>query len=133
MGYWLLFSVIVSLAQLWLVPLAYYIMSKPLTWVELIGNGSLLFFATTITSKTAGEYFKKVHGSHAIATLICVAVTLLTVLTSAFVYAFVTATRMGVLSANMSPEKVTSLSDLLAGSGIVFSFAYTIYVRVYGK
>ncbi len=133
-GYWLLFSIVISLAQLWLVPCIYYLTQKPLTWVELIGNGSLLFFATTITSKTAGEYLKKGKSRSELATLICIGVTFLIVMMSVFAYALVTAVRIGVMAANsLSSERVATFSDILALSGAIFSFAFTLLVRVDGK
>lgn len=131
-GYWVLFSVVISLAQLWLIPLAYYLANKSWTWVDLIGNGSLLFFATTITSKTAGEYFKKVKGHHEIATLLCGAVAFIIILVSVFAYAVVTASRVGALAnITLSPARIARTSDLLAVTGLVFSLAYTIYFRIY--
>lgn len=133
-GYWLFFSVLIALAQLWLVPLLYYLTSKSLTWVELIGNGSLLFFATTITSKTAGEYFKKVRGGHPWATLLCIGVTLGIVLASVSCYALVIADRTGILPPkSLSPDHVAVLSDVLAASGLIFSLGYTLYIRAYGQ
>jgi hypothetical protein len=133
-GYWLLFSVLVALAQLWLIPLAYYLTKKPFTLIELIGNGSLLFFATTTASKIAGEYFKKVKGNHEVATLLCVTVMLVIIFVSVFVYALEVASRLGGLGVTpLSPERVTSVSILLAISGLIFSFAYTLYIREYGE
>lgn len=133
-GYWLVFSVVIALAQLWLVPLLYYLTSKQLTWVELIGNGSLLFFATTITSKTAGEYFKKVRGGNPWATLLCIGVTFGIVFASVFCYALVIADRTGMFPPkSLSPEHVAFLSDVLAASGLLFSFGYTLYIRAYGQ
>src|SRR5437763_6339258 len=61
LGYWFLFRIVIALAQLWLVPFGYYLMHRPWTWVDLVGNGSLLFFATTTASKATGEYFKRVQ------------------------------------------------------------------------
>jgi hypothetical protein len=133
-GYWLLFSVLVALAQLWLIPLAYYLTKQPFTLVELIGNGSLLFFATTTTSKAAGEYFKRVKGKHEGATLICVTVMLLIIFVSVFVYALEIATRLSRLQGvSLSPERVTNVSIVLALSGLIFSFSYTLYIRAYGE
>ena len=133
-GYWLLFSIVISLAQLWLIPCFYYLTQKPWTWVELIGNGSLLFFATTITSKTAGEYFKKGKNPGGLATLVCIGVTFLIVMMSVSAYALVTASRMGILALNsLSPERVATFSNILALSSAIFSFAFTLLVRVDGK
>lgn len=132
-GYWFLFSIVISLAQLWLIPCFYYLTQKPLTWLELVGNGSLLFFATTITSKTAGEYFKK-GKSNELATLFCIGVTFLIVMMSVFAYALVTAARMGILASNsLSPERVATVSNILALSGAIFSGAFTLLIRVDGK
>ncbi len=134
LGYWMLFGVIIALAQLWLIPFAYYLLKRPLTWVELIGNGSLLFFATTITSKTAGEYFKKVKGHHGWATLLCLFVTVVIILLSVFAYALVIAARLEKAIANaLSPERVATMSTVLAAAGLIFGFAYTIYIRVFGE
>ena len=133
-GYWLLFSIVISLAQLWLVPCIYYLTKKPLTWAELIGNGSLLFFATTITSKTAGEYFKKSKDLGWLPTLVCIGVTFLIVMMSVSAYALVTASRMGILTLNsLSPERVATFSNILALSGAIFSFAFTLLIRGDGK
>jgi hypothetical protein len=141
-GYWILFSLVLALAQLWLIPVGYYLVKKPLTLVDLIGNGSLLFFATTITSRTAGEYFRKVRGHHGWATLVCIFAMLGIVLPSVFAYAFEVAFRVGlggasspqgVTVASLSPERITLLSLVLAISGTVFSFGYTLYIRAYGE
>lgn len=133
-GYWILFSVVIALAQLWLIPWAYFLANKPWTWVGLVGNGSLLFFATTITSKTSGEYFKRVKGRHEIATLVCVAVTFIIISISVFAYAVVMASRVGALTnITLSPARIATTSDLLAISGVIFSLAYTIYIRIYGE
>jgi uncharacterized membrane protein len=132
-GYWALFSVVIALAQLWLIPVGYYLLTKPWTLVELIGNGSLLFFATTITSKTAGEYFKRVKGHHGWATLICLTAMIFIVFVSVFAFALEAAVRAGAMSPDaLSPERVTGISLGLAFAGIVFSFAYTLYIRAYG-
>lgn len=134
LGYWLLFGVVISLAQLWLVPFAYYFTTQPVTWVQLVGNGSLLFFATTITSRTAGEYFRKPKAHSAFATLICIAATFIIILLSVFGYGLVIATHVGLLpTSSLSAERVTTVSDVLAASGIIFSCAYTIYLRVFGE
>ena len=133
--YWTFFSVVVSLAQLWLVPVAYYLVRKPWTVVGLVGNGSLLFFATTITAKTAGEYFKKVKGHHEwAATLGCSVMTFLTVILSAFILGLESAARAGVMAADtLSPERVTVLSVGLAVSGLIFSLGYTLLMRKMGE
>ena len=134
LGYWLLFSIVIALAQLWLVPFAYYLTNQSVTWVQLIGNGSLLFFSTTITSKTAGEYFRRVKAHSAFATLICIFATLVIILFSVFGYGLVIATHVGILPVStLSAERVTTMSDVLAVSGIIFSFGYTIYLRVFGE
>jgi hypothetical protein len=130
----LLFSVIIALAQLWLIPSFYYLTQKPWTWAELVGNGCLLFYATTITSKTAGEYFKRVKTRNEWATLVCIAMTFIIVALSVFVYALVTATRAGLVLANpLSPERVARISDGLALSGLIFSGAFTLIIRAYGR
>jgi hypothetical protein len=77
LGYWFVYSLLIALAQLWLIPVAYYLVDRPLKLVELIGNGSLLFFATTTASKTAGEYFKKVKVHLPMAKLVCITMLLL--------------------------------------------------------
>jgi len=131
--YWLLYSVVFALAQLWLVPLGYYLFNKPMTLVALIGNGSLLFFATTIASKTAGEYFKKVKKHHEWASFMCIAVMSLIIVPSVFAFAFETAARAGVMQTEaLAPERVTNLSLILAVSGVIFSLAYTLLIRAYG-
>lgn len=133
-SYWLWFSVLLSLAQLWLVPLLYYLVKKPWTVVGLLGNGSLIFFATTITSKTGGDYFKKVKGHHAWATFGCIAVMLLVVVVSIFVFALEAAIHAGLMAADaLSPERVTGLSIVLAVSGLLFSLGYTIFIRRFGE
>ena len=132
--HWIIFGVVISLSQLWLIPLGYYLLVKPLTLVGLVGNGSLLFFATTITSKTAGEYFKRVRGHHGWATLLCVTCMILVVMSSVFAYAVVVAARLGGSEATaLSDERVTRVSLYLAASGIIFSFAYTLVIRAYGE
>jgi hypothetical protein len=134
-GYWFLFSIVIALAQLWLIPCAYYLTQKQFTWVELIGNGSLLFFATTITSKTAGEYFKKVKSQKRtrFTTLFCLFGMVIIVLPAVFTYALVTASRVGMMAATvLSPERVATVSDVLAVSGLLFSLAYTFIIRAYG-
>jgi hypothetical protein len=131
-GYWFLFTVVIALAQLWLIPCAYYLTQKQFTWVELIGNGSLLFFATTITSKTAGEYFKKVKTRNEGTTLLCLTVMFIIIIPAVFTYALVTASRVGIMAANsLSPERVAMVSDVLAASGLLFSLAYTFIIRAY--
>ena len=142
-GYWILFSLVLALAQLWLIPLGYYLVKKPLTLVDLIGNGSLLFFATTITSRTAGEYFRRVKGHHAGATLVCLFAMLVIVLPSVFAYAFEIAFRAGldgtsssperITVLSLAPERITMLSLVLAVSAVIFSFGYTLYIRAYGE
>lgn len=134
LGYWLLFSVILALAQLWLIPFVYYLTNKPWTWVELVGNGSLLFFATTITSKTAGEYFRKVKSRNELATLFCIAVTFIVVILSVFAYGLLTASRVGIAPGiSLAPEKVAFLSNILALSGLIFSLAFTLIIRADAK
>lgn len=107
--------------------------NKPWTIIELLGNGSLLFFATTITSKTAGEYFKRVRGHHAIATPMCVICLISILLPSVFAYGIEAATRVGVTaSESLSPGRVTRVSLFLAGSAILFSLSYTLFVHAFG-
>jgi hypothetical protein len=131
--HWLFFSIAIGLAQLWLIPLFYYLFQKHITWVELIGNGSLLFFATTVTSKTAAEYFRKVKGDTT-GHVLCFALAILIIMASVTCYAAVTATRGNLVpAASLSPERVTFMSDILAGAGIVFSLAYTSLIRAFGK
>lgn len=132
--YWLFFGVIIALAQLWLIPFGYYLTSKSVTWVQLVGNGSLLFFSTTITSQTAGEYFKKPKAHNAAATLLCIVPTLGIIILSVCGYGLVIATQLGMLPANsLSAERVTTVSDILAIAGMIFSFGFTIYLRVFGE
>jgi hypothetical protein len=129
-GHWFLFSVAIALAQLWLIPFGYYLAKKPWTWVDLVGNGSLLFFATTITSKTAGEYFKRVKRRSDVATLFCIGMTLIIVFLSVFAYTLVISSRIGLLGANLAPERVATSSDMLALSSLIFSAAFTLIIRV---
>ena len=131
MWYWLLFSVLISLTQLWLVPLFYYLLNKPLTWVDLIGNGSLLLFATTLTSKTTGEYFKKVTTHHWFASSFFVLLTFAVTAMAVGSYALMLASRTGSLLSDraVTPEKMTIVSGWLAATGLVFSLAGTIYIR----
>jgi hypothetical protein len=134
LGYWLLYSLLLALAQLWLIPLAYYLYDKPLALVDVIGNGSLLFFATTTASKTAGEYFKKVKTHHPTAKLFCIGLLLLIILPSVYAYALEIATRVGGAgSLAMSPDKVMRLSLGLAVTGIIFSLSFTLITRAYGE
>jgi hypothetical protein len=131
-GHWFLFSVVIALAQLWLLPFGYYLVQKPWTWVGLVGNGSLLFFATTITSKTAGEYFKKVKRRGGWATTLCIGVTFVIVFLSVFAYALVIST--GLLGVNsLKPERVAALSNGLAISGLIFSASFTLFIRLTTK
>ena len=128
--YWVVFSILISLAQLWLVPVLYYLAKKPWTLVGLIGDGSLLFFATTITSRTGGEYFKKMKGHHEWLTFGCVAVMLIIVVLSVFVFGLEVAIRTGLMPANsLLPERVTHLSLILAISGTIFSLSYTLVIH----
>jgi hypothetical protein len=132
-GHWIFFSLVVGLAQLWIIPILYYLFQKNLTWVELIGNGSLLFFTTTITAKTAGEYFKKVQGS-AITNVACFGAAMVIILASVSCYTAVTATRAGLVpGASLSPARVAIMSNVLATVAIVFSLAYTSIIRAFGK
>lgn len=134
LGYWLVFGVAIALAQLWLVQVAYYLKNQSVTWVQLVGNGSLLFFSTAITSKTAGEYFKKSKAHNAAATLICVTVMLGIILCSGFGYGVVISTHLGTAPTDaLSADRVTTLSDRLAFAGIIFSGAFTAYLRMYGE
>jgi hypothetical protein len=131
--YWVLFSLVLALAQLWLIPLGYYLYDRPLKMVEVIGNGSLLFFATTTVSRSAGEYFKKVKSHHPTAKLICIAMLLLIILPSVFAYALEIATRLGgVGTLALSAEKVTRLSLGLAAAGAIFSLSFTMLTKAYG-
>jgi hypothetical protein len=131
-GYWALFSVLIALAQLWLIPFAYYAYQRPWTLVDLVGNGSLLFFTTTITSKTAGDYFRKVRVRSKGLTLFCIAITFGIVLLSVFLYAIVVAApRIGITAGNsLRPDRVARLSEVLAISGLLFSFVFTLIIRV---
>jgi uncharacterized membrane-anchored protein YitT (DUF2179 family) len=134
-GYWFLFSVMISLAQLWLVVFAYYAMRKQFTWMELIGNGSLLFFATTMASKTAGEYFRKVkpRKRNGVATLVCLFAMIAIIFPSVFIYALITAIRVGMMSGNMlAPDRVTFISDVLALAALLFSLGFTFVIRYGG-
>ena len=134
LGYWLFYSVVLALAQLWLIPVVYYVYDKPFTLIEVIGNGSLLFFATTTASKTTGEYFKKVKAHHPMAKLVCIAMMLLIILPSVCAYALEIATRIGGASnLALSALKVTRLSLGLAVTGIIFSLSFTLLTRAYGE
>jgi hypothetical protein len=134
LGHWFFFSLVFALAQLWLIPLAYYLYDRPLKLVELLGNGGLLFFATTTASRTAGEYFRKVKVDLPIAKLLCITTLLLIILPSVFAYALEIAHGIGGAGAlALSPEKVTTFSLGLAATGIVFSFAFTLLTRAYGE
>jgi hypothetical protein len=129
-AYWIFFSVLISLAQLWLIPILCYLAKKPWTLVGLIGDGSLLFFATSITSKTGGEYFKKVKGHHEWLTFGCVVTMVGIIVLSVFVFSLEAAIRLNLMPANsLSPERVTHMSIGLAGSGILFSLAYTLFIH----
>ena len=130
--FWLIYSVILSLAQLWLLPILYYLSKKPLTLVALIGNGSLIFFATTITSKTAGDYFKKVKRHHEWGFL-CGAVMGLIIICSVFAFAVEAAVRAELIKPELiSPERVSSFSLVLALAAVIYSFAFTIIIRRHG-
>jgi hypothetical protein len=132
-GYWLLYGLVLALAQLWLAFLASYLFKKNFSLVDLIGNGSLLFFATTTASKTAGDYMRKVKSHHPTAKLICFGVLLLILLPSVFAYACEVVSRLGGPNAlAMSPERVTTFSLWLAFGGALFSFSYTLIIRAYG-
>lgn len=133
LGYWLLFSLVIGLAQLWLIPLAYYLGQKPWTWIDLIGNGSLLFFATTITSRTAGEYFRKVKQASKVATLLCIVTMFAIIIVSVFSYGIIVATRMEAPVIALSPARVAITSALVAIFGLLFSLSYTIYIRIVVK
>jgi len=128
--YWIVFSILISLAQLWLIPILCYLAKKPWTLVGMIGDGSLLFFATTITSKTGGEYFKKVKGHHEWWTFGCIATMLFIIVPSVFVFGIEAAIRAGLMPASsLSPERVTHFSLVLAISGIIFSLSYTLLIH----
>lgn len=131
-AYWVFFSVVIALAQLWVVAGLLYAAHRPFTWAGLIGNGSLLFFATTITSKAAGEYFKKVKGSHRWATLICVAGMIIIIIASTSLYALVAAATI-FASDSLTAARVAGMSDVLAACGLAFSLGYTLYIRAYGE
>jgi hypothetical protein len=96
--------------------------------VDLVGNGSLLFFATTITSKTAGEYFKRGNVHTEAATLICFVVTLLIVISSVFTFGIVVTMRFSS-AVQVAPQRVANFSSLLAVAAIIFSFAFTIFIK----
>lgn len=132
-GYWLLYGLVLALAQLWLAFLGSYLFKKQISLVDLIGNGSLLFFATTTASKTAGDYMRKVKSHHPTAKLVCFGMLLLILLPSVFAYACEVVTRFGGPNAlAMSPERVTIFSLALAFGGALFSFSYTLIIRAYG-
>lgn len=134
LGYWLFYSVLLALAQLWLIPVVYYVYDKPFTLIDVIGNGSLLFFATTTASKTTGEYLKKVKTHHPIAKLFCIAMMLLIILPSVCAYSLEIATRIGGMTTLvLSPLRVTRLSLGLAVTGIMFSLSFTLLTRAYGE
>jgi hypothetical protein len=132
-GYWIVYSLGLALAQIWLTFLAFYLYNKPLNLVGLVGNGSLLFFATATASKTAGDYFKKVKSHHPTAKMFCIATLLLILLPSVFAYALEVATRLGGAGTlALSPERVTTLSLGLAITGAIFSLSFTLLTRAYG-
>jgi hypothetical protein len=56
------------------------------------------------------------------------------ILPSVFAYALEITTRIGGAGAlTLSPENVTRFSLMLAGTGIIFSFAFTLLTRAYGE
>lgn len=132
--YWAFFSVVMALAQLWLLPLIYYIANRPVSWVQLVGNGSLLVFATTITSKSAGDYFKRVRQHRWWATILCFGGTIVIIVISIGLYALVTARGIGLLGAHsLAAARVTTMSDMLAFFSVVLSLSYTLLARAYGE
>src|SRR5438477_847351 len=55
---WLLFSVAISLVYFALTVLVWWLTKHNFTWIELLKSGGLVTYACTLSSKTAGEYFK---------------------------------------------------------------------------
>lgn len=134
LGYWFAFGVVIALAQLWLIPFAGMLFNKPVRWADLIQNGSFLMYATTLTAKTVGDYHKKVHGEHGMATLLCWLVGTSIIMVGVLSYALVVVgPRIGVLAtSSLSSEGVVRASGILAVASMAFSLAYTLYTCVHG-
>jgi hypothetical protein len=124
---WLLFEVVVPLFPLCFFPLAAYLFEQPWSWVDILADGSVLLYATTIASKAVGDHLSKLGSD--LEKGICVAILIVIVAFSTFIYAFIVMTSRLILASSFSQQRAAVWSAGLALSSLVFSFGLRIVTR----
>lgn len=134
--HWLSFSVPLALAHLPLTALAFWLWQRPITWVDILKNGALLTYTTTLTAKALGEYMRKARKDSEILSILCVICALAIILPTVFVYGVMIASQVSVTGSTSRPfsplaaGRLAALSSALALAGMFYSLGYTIYTRV---
>jgi hypothetical protein len=134
MIHWLLYSVALSLLYFALTLLVWWVTNHPVTWAELLKSGGLVTYASTLSSKTAGEYIKS--GSRITPlTSFCVFGLICILASSAGVYGLLlslgTAAPQPPSSAPfVAPERLVEFSWSIAIVAIVYGFCFTLNGKI---
>ncbi len=134
---WMLFSVGVSLAYFGLTLLVWWLIQRSAYWVELLKSGGLVTYASTLASKTAGEYMKIVT-SKTLMTPFCVFGLICIVLSTAGVYGALLSLGTGAsqqpnVNAVISPARLAQFSWIIAAVALAYGFSFTLYAKSRGK
>jgi hypothetical protein len=126
--YWLFFEVGIPLAPLYLlIPLAFFLSGESWQWADIVADGSLLFYATTIASKAAGEHLKDLDAR---SQRLCLGISFLIAILSAFIYALIVMTSFLNFNSALSPKRVAVTSTGLAISSLILSFVLRLRTRL---
>jgi len=122
--------VVSLLAQVWLI-------QRKVDWIELVKSGGLVTYASTLASKTAGEYFKTVSGK-TLMTTFCVFGHACILVSTAGVYgALLSLGTSASPQANTNPiissSRFTEFSWKIAAVAVAYSFSFTLYAKAKGK
>ncbi len=127
--YWLLFEVVIPLAPLYLlIPVAFFLTREHWQWSEIVADGSLLLYATTIASKATGEHFPYLDSPRSKWFSICVLIII--VMLSSFIYALIVMTNYLNFDSALSPKRVALMSTGIAICSLIFSFALRLRTRL---
>lgn len=133
---WLLFSVLISLGYFGLTLVVWWIVQRKVDWVELLKSGGLVTYASTLASKTAGDYFKTVSGK-TLMTPFCVFGLVCILLVTAGVYGALlslgaSAPQQGA-NPIISPARLAQFSWMVAVAAVAYGFSFTYYAKRRGN
>jgi hypothetical protein len=133
--WWLGFSVLLPLFYLAAVPLMLYLFHKPVPWADLVKNGVLLSYATTITARAAGNYHKSVPSPRGLVGGLCILGLTTIIGASCVVYGGILV--VGLDSSGSGPilgssERLATFSTIVALLAMMFSLVFTLHARFSG-